>query len=241
MRQFAGFVFAGKSFADLSPSKACVRLLFLNTSIMFIAIVFGIWSQYEEPGRYFREGRIMTWISTLQLFVMSYFTNYVWRLTRSQGKFSWRDQAAVWKIMSVVFFIAALDEILRIHEAIDRYSHKLLGILPTEFSDHLDDAIVALYGVVGLSALVYYWRQIPLYWRSIGYMSAAFVTAVISIILDFLSGSRTLVAKFVHDGPDLEFYVTWLAVFEEVFKIYAEVFFIAGFIYCYKIAEKKSL
>jgi hypothetical protein len=63
----------------------------------------------------------------------------------------------------------ALDDVLTIHEEVDRWVHHLLGWDPRHWlTNHLDDAIVALYGVIAVVWAV--WHRgvlLPLRWTTL--------------------------------------------------------------------------
>ena len=227
------YILGAERLEDVKPLQVTIRLLLLNSLVMLLCVVVGMLSRYQEPGRYFREGRLITWISTFQLIAVGYICGRIWEIRRSMEKFKWSDGRAIWKIVCVGFYFLAFDEIMKVHEAIDRYSHKLLGVLPNGITDHADDAIICFYGLVGLSALVTYWREVPPFIASIVYFIGAFIMSLLSIVLDFVSADRIGLNEYFHDKLTVEWYMTWLGLAEEFFKIYAEVFFIGAALWCF--------
>lgn len=60
----------------------------------------------------------------------------------------------LWRLMGVGFAYLATDELLKIHEYLDLSVHYLLGADPeNRITDQLDDAILVLYALIGVSVL----------------------------------------------------------------------------------------
>nr|WP_319398940.1 hypothetical protein [uncultured Carboxylicivirga sp.] len=59
-----------------------------------------------------------------------------------------KQKQAIWLMISKGFTFLALDEILLIHENIDKWIHAFFQITQTHLTDRIDDFIILLYGIV---------------------------------------------------------------------------------------------
>ena len=100
---------------------------------------------HDAPGKYFRERKAGTYYSgVLLLAAGAIASRVVGRTDRSPGR-------RFWTVAAAGFVYLALDDVLTIHEEVDRWVHHLLGWDPRHWlTDHLDHAIVALYGVIAV-------------------------------------------------------------------------------------------
>ncbi len=223
--------------SHLLPSTLLTQLFALNIIAMAVAIPAGLYGQYEDPGRWFREGRLMTWISFFQIVFVGILAEKIYKLRRAGEKFDWKEQASVWRLASVGFYWLAFDEILRVHEAIDRYAHKILQLEITEMSDRADDLIVALYGIIGLCVFYYYRREVLHYVKSFGWFFCGFALFFIMVAMDLVFNGDTVARQYVSDPVQLKVLMDWLNVIEDIFKNFGEIFFIAAFAACLQIAH----
>jgi hypothetical protein len=105
--------------------------------------------------------------------------------------------AQFWLWLGVLFIFAGIDDLLRIHEQLDRHIHRLLGLDPANrFTNHLDDLIVALYAVPAMLLGVRHLpRLLRLRWTVIT-LAAAFGCFATMVILDWREGSRSIEESF---------------------------------------------
>lgn len=192
---------------------------------------------FNQIGWAFQEGRPITILSLILLLAIGYVCEQTWKIrSANNNPPNIADKSTVWWFLSWGFYIAAWDEFLKLHETLDRKLHYLVGRKPTNFTDHLDDIFVAMYGVIGLWILWVYRKEIFLYSRSIYYFSAAAVAGMVSVVIDTLGSDKMFLSKFFFDKHSLSKAIDILDIVEESFKIGAEIFFVALAIRVYKIA-----
>lgn len=216
------------------------RLLLLNLVLTAIAIPAGLLGSYEDPSRWYREGRLMTWLSFVQIIMAGCLAHQLYLIRRAGPRFDWKEQASVWRLAAIGFFFLALDEMFRIHQAIDRYGHRLLGLEITDLSDRADDLLVGLYGVIGIAVLLYYRREFFRFRRSFGWFGAGFVTFFLMVTLDVVVNGDDWISAFL-PARYLSSAVSWFSTLEDTLKQLGEVFFVCAFARCLEIAKQARI
>jgi hypothetical protein len=159
----------------------------LGATAVLIAIL--VWcgiAWHAMPSKYFRERTAGTYYSGALLVTAGALAAGV---ARRAGLASF---SRFWAVAAAGFVYLGLDDVLRIHEELDRSIHGLLGWDPKHWlTDHLDDAIVVFYGLVA-SAWAYYHRDalLRLRWTALG-LAIAFVGFAAMSVLDVLGGFPT--------------------------------------------------
>lgn len=166
------------------PPPGALPLAAALLALTFLVIAVLIWlgvTRYDRAARYFGEGRPGTYYSGLQL-VASAVVAAV--LARRAGRHPVRR---FWWVVASAFLYLSLDEVFGLHEELDRGVHKLLGWHDRRhwLTDHLDDAFVALYGLIALAwADRHFERLVRLRWTAL-MLGVAFVCFVGMTVLDF--------------------------------------------------------
>jgi len=127
-------------------------LIAFDTIAIIIAIALGI--HEGRPLVHFGEHHLITWISVLQLLTISFLSYNIFQTRRrTLEHFNWRAPFILWAIISLGFFFLAMDDLFMIHESIDHRIHDIFNLKETTFTDRIDDMIVGVYGLIGISAL----------------------------------------------------------------------------------------
>src|SRR3972149_1207390 len=102
-------------------SRRSFLLIIASIDILAItaALILG-----EAPDQYFEEEGFITYLSFLQLLVVSAFAWNIFRLkNKNKGLLelkTWKAPHFIWLIIAMGFVYLALDEALMVHENIDR-------------------------------------------------------------------------------------------------------------------------
>jgi hypothetical protein len=166
--------------------RAGVLLLALSlVAVLALAALGYAW--YANPHRYFGERKVGTYLSFLNLLATGVMAVSI---ARGLGPSPF---ARFWWVAAGGFVWLGCDDLFTLHEQIDRGLHALFRLDPDHpVTDHLDDLIVAGYGVAAL-VLAYRHRVAlqPLTWmqRTLG---TAFALFAAMVVVDVLHWSKTI-------------------------------------------------
>jgi peptidoglycan/LPS O-acetylase OafA/YrhL len=117
--------------------------------------------------------------------------------------------ATFWLMFGILMCMTALDDLVRIHERIDRGIHKLMGWDPTNpLTDHIDDFIVLLYSIPAMLLALWHVKKL---------VQAAFAAHLIIL---------AMAAFLVHVAMDVKGSPQWL---EETVKLLAGTLLMLAF------------
>jgi hypothetical protein len=210
-----------------STRRALAFCFTLNLCLVAVAVILGVTrSANGNPSRYFGEGRWTTLVSCLQLLIVAFFA---FRVFLCRGAVTSDRGPRLWLLIAVGFVFLAADDGFQIHEQIDSIIHRRLHWKSTALTDRIDDAIIALYGLIGLVVLWVYRRELLQFRPMLKALGVGGVCAVLSILCDTLS-----------NRPDFFFWLTgnmdrakklegWFAVGDGGFQLLAIGSFVAAF------------
>jgi len=214
-----------------------IYILLFDIIAIIAAIAIGIHD--GRPLRYFGEGYFITWISALQLFVISWLAFVILNARRSRaGNLHWREPFFIWALISFGFLFLAFDDLFMIHESIDKKIHHFFNMKETGLSDRIDDFIIGLYGILSISILYIYREEMKNYRQALPFLAYGFALLFAMVALDALT-NRKDVLSFLIERRDLvkSVYIS-LSVLEDSLKILAESCFLAGFYAVFLISKK---
>lgn len=154
------------------------------------AILTLIWLgqiRHDDPHHFFGERKVGTYLSFLNLVGTGAVAAVI---GRRLGPVPF---ARFWRVAAVGFVWLGCDDLFVFHERIDRGFHALFGLDPDHpVTDHLDDAIVAGYGVAALVLAHRYRRELArLPWMHLT-LGTAFALFTGMVVVDVLHWSKTL-------------------------------------------------
>jgi len=224
---------------NVTVSSLLISIISFDTIAILVAIAIGVHS--GRPLKHFGEHRFITWISVLKLLtasLLSYKILQIRRLARRQ--FFWRAPFVIWVILSLGFLFLAADEYFEIHESIDFWIHGIFSIKETGVTDRIDDILVALYGLVGMSFLYVYRGELRKYRQALPFLKCGFVLLFIMVALDIFTNRKDILSILVHHDLVDTLHI-WFSVAEDSFKIFAESCFLVGFYIVLQIARRIHL
>ncbi len=208
--------------------RVLVGLLAFDALVLGIAIGIGV--AIGRPERLFAENQPVTWLSYFHLIACAFLAWELFKAAAAEEKTRHaRSPAILWALVTLGFVFLALDDIAGVHESLDHAIHRALGITETALTDRLDDAIIALYGVIGVAVLFHYRDALLPHRRSAGFFLAGFSIFAAMVAVDGITNRPDLIT-------DKHLFV-WLAVAEDAGKILAEALFLAGLYSCYRRIE----
>lgn len=181
------------------PPRVWVVCIVLLPALVLLASYVLIQRGHANHGRadaYFREGRTGTDLSALLLAASGVTAWTIARRVRTASLLSPSRHARFWIFFSVTLLLAAADDRLGLHELADKSFHALLARDEDDpITDHLDDALVALYG---LAALAVAWRHrthiLSLPWFTLT-MAAAGALFAAMVAIDVLAGDAWMATE----------------------------------------------
>lgn len=195
-----------------------------------------------NPKRYFDEQGYVSWFSFLQILFAAYLAWKVYKSRESNAVINNSNQSKsynFWAIITFGFLFLGLDEMLEIHENLDRLIHNIFQIKETAITDRIDSVIVLVYALIGIGILYWAKSELKKFKSTLPLFSIAFCLVFLMIFLDLLTDSRDLIywlfnnvlANIVHQT---------LNIVEECCKIFAEGMFIITFHICLKISNRNK-
>jgi len=214
-------------------------VMLVEAMVIVGAIVAGL--SAGNVSKHFGENEVVTWFSGLLLVATGWVSFRIYQARRPSIHGTWwRSPQAIWALMAVGFVFLAADDLFRLHGRTDRLVHRLLRMEPTSLTAHLDDALVALYGIVGLALLIACRREVTRCLRVRPHLLAGFVVMFAMVVVDVMSKRHNDVLPWLPALTDVE-QVTrihkWLTVAEDSLKVIAEGLFLVAFLVARQRAE----
>jgi hypothetical protein len=155
-----------------------------------VAVLAMIWlghAWYDNPHRFFGERKAGTYLSFLNLVATGAMAGVI---ARRLGPVPF---ARFWRLAAIGVVWLGCDDLFTLHERIDRGIHAVLGWDPDDpITDHLDDLIVAGYGVLALLLAHRYRVELArLTWMHL-VLGGAFGLFTGMVVADFLHWPKTL-------------------------------------------------
>lgn len=215
----------------MNRTRAALLALAFNCGVVTHAILRGL-SKTGNPGRYFGEGRFTTFISCGQLLVVALLAWLTFLARRRQAvavRRSVFSGPALWAFIAAGFVFLAADDAFKIHENFDFVIHELLHLPETPLTDRIDDALIALYGVVGCGFLWAYRRELLAFKEILPPLGAGFVGLALSVACDVISNDDSGVRWFYQTEPVPQQLAGWFSAGDGAFTLLGEGFFVAAF------------
>lgn len=175
---------------------------------------------------HFREQGFITGLSVVQLLAAACLSYRAWRTRGAGGRVPiWKDPSALWALIALGFLFLAADDRFTIHENVDKEIHRLFNLQETGLSDRIDDIVVGLYAVAGISVLAHYRHELSRYpsARPLGVLAFLLLFGMVS--LDALT-NRDDILLLLWNPRQVAPLCSWLSHVEDSLKLFAEAFFI---------------
>ena len=221
--------------------RAVFIVLLATTLVINIAILAGV--RGGNPVRYFEEKTLTTFFCALMLLAIAWCC-YQMKQHRhvAPDRTLWQPETAIWGLMAFGFAYLAADEVAQIHESVDKLIHRVFHIKETSLTDHLDDVIVGLYGIVGIAALIAYRKELARHRHVLPFLVTGGILFFFMVGFDYLTNGPEILGRIFKrnftDGLMAAFKVA-----EEAFKLYASACFLLAFysaVYKIKAAASSS-
>lgn len=215
--------------------KRTKQLTFLLIGLDIALVAFGvvIGDDFVDA---FKERRLVSLFSVFQLVVISLISLVIFlEEKKNTGNFSIKAPYLIWGIIAICFLYMGIDELVEIHESLDKLIHSVFNIEETKLTDRIDDLIIFAYLIGGLGAIYYYKDYLLRYKSALKYFIAGVIIVSIMIVIDILTNRKDFLRLFFEDRETRRFMYDVFIVVEEAVTIIAESVLIATVYYCKKI------
>ena len=213
------------------------KVLALN--ILAIVGTVALSAPFDKIAKQFDDGGFITYFSVIQLFILSFYACQIFKIRRQYIIHPWQSSIAIWAIVSLGFSFLALDDLLMIHEWLDKVIHGIGGFEETGWSDRIDDFIVGLYGLLAIGGLVHYRQEIKKYKAVLPTVIIGFVLLFLMVTVDAVT-NRDDVLLMIFSPETTKSIMDWIFIPEESFKLLSEAYLIVAAYNCLSIAKQLS-
>ena len=205
------------------------RIFSATIALIVLTLAYGI--HVEKIGAGLNEKSFATVFSVALLWMTSRTCFKINRFKTEQDTHATgsSDARVIWLFLGYSFAYLALDELLQIHENIDKFIHYVSGMEETGWSDRIDDLILLIYGVVGLVVLFIYRAEILTAPHLLRFLRLAFLFAVVSLVVDAVSTNEGYLASMQIDESLHRTVKGWVKLLEESTKLLAGAALLSGF------------
>jgi len=213
-------------------------LIFIISLLIALTAIIGLAVDGLNIAWAFGEGDPLTWLSALLLLSAAFICRAIWKEGPSKGTKDWSRQGSLWRALYYGFVFLALDDLFRIHENIDNWLHKLAGVKPSAITDHVDDLLIGVYGLIGIYTLWRYRKEAVKLINNWKIFLAAAVCAFFTVVLDLIGNSKDFLNEILGSPELTNKSIMLINVVEESFKLYGEAFFVVAFFAVYQLYFK---
>ncbi len=213
----------------MSRLRPALLALAINVAIVIFTVALGL-HKTGNPSRYFGEGRFTTAISCFELLLTAWFASRICSVRRAQlaGR-GWFSGPILWALVSAGFVFLAADDAFKFHERLDHVVHVVFHLQKTALTDRIDDAIILLYGLIGLAVLWTFRRELRPLRVMLAPLVIGFVFFGLNVFFDTLGDKPDILLWLVGDLALAKRLQGWSDVGDGGCTLLAEGLFAAAF------------
>ena len=209
-------------------------LLSIALILAAVAIVLAIAWKTGPFFYHFAEIRLVTLYSFFQLLATAYISFLICKHLGKESSLKWHKSPFVrpFFISAIGFLFLGLDEILSIHENLDKLIHHILMMKETPWTDHIDDIILLFYGLIAIFFVKDFIKEFKRHPYMIGLLIGGFLLFFTMFYLDFVSNNTETFTHFLSKSMaygDLRHRQDIFRMVEDSAKILGEAFFLSAF------------
>ena len=203
---------------------------------MFLLVVIVLRISWTTGPFYyhFANRRLVDLYSYFQLFATAYIAFLICRNLEKENSLQWRrnPSARPFFISAVGFLLLGFDDVLSLHENIDKAIHFILRIKETPLTDHLDDIILLMYGIVAIFFIKDFVREFKKHPYMVGLIICGLFLFFVTFCLDFMSNNTETFTYFFKGSPIVSMGHTRdiFRMLDESFELLGEAFFLSAFV-----------
>ena len=201
---------------------------------LLVAIVLRISWTIGPFYYHFASGRLVDLYSYFQLFATAYISFLICRNLGKGSSLKWRQNPSIrpFFICAVGFLLLGFDDVLSLHENIDKLIHFLLRVKETPLTDHLDDIILLMYGIVAIFFIKDFVREFKKHPYTVKLIICGLFLFFVTFCLDFVSNNIETFRYFFKGSPYISMGHTRdiFRMLDESFELLGEAFFLSAFV-----------
>jgi len=151
----------------------------------------------EREYQFASEEGAVTALSAIFFAMAAAFASVSYFLSRAEG----RARYVFWLLTAFVFVFFAIDELMRIHEALGWLAGESFG--PPSGFRNWNDVIVIAYGVIGLITAFCFLPEIFRYPKFVEFLTVAFVFFFVHTLIDAAIEPRTTISAILEESAKL--------------------------------------
>lgn len=206
-----------------------LRILLVNLIVSIIAFILG---------KGFPKDALITVFSFFQLLFISFIS---WKIYKARNNGSnhitFNASYLIWAIIALGFFYLAIDEVVELHEELDKFIHKIFHINQTGITDRIDDLIIGIYALIGVGIMIYYKNELIKYREIFPLLFTGMVFVVLSIVFDALTNRKDILQIIFEGKMFVEDLHQQLKIVEDSIEIFAEGIILCSFYWCLQISK----
>jgi hypothetical protein len=203
-------------------------LLSFDAVVVASAVVHGL-LRTGNPSRYFGEGRWTMFVSCFQMFLVAVFSFGVFSVRRKHPEVARAREHWLWALIGGGFVYLTADDAFKLHERLDHFITRSLHLVPSGWTDRIDDAIIGVYGLIGLGVLFYFRREVLRFRPMLRPLAVGMVFSALCILCDTLSNRPDFFQWLTGNAGLAQQLETWFAVGDGAFQLCAQGAFVAAF------------
>lgn len=212
------------------------KKILLNASLVLLsvsAVLLIAWT--TGPFYYhFSSGRLVNIYSYFQLFATAFISFIVCRNLEKKDSLRWHrnPSARPFFISAVGFLLLALDDLLSLHEGLDELMHLVLRIKETPLTDHLDDLLLLMYGVIAVFFIRDFIREFRKHPFMVGLIICGLLAASLMVCFDFISNNEETFSYFFNGLAygEMRHTMDLFGMGDGSFQLLGEAFFLAAYV-----------
>ena len=172
------------------------------------------------------------YFSVVQLFIVSGMVFWVFVIRHRNSGGTLRSASVIWAILGIGFLFLALDQAFSFHASIASLIAGIFNLDMSEFPEAIEDITVIIFGIIGVTFLFLYNRELKLFREALYLMLVTIILSFGTLFFDALPWQTATFREFA--GGD----TSWLLVLKDLLTIISEGSLIALGYWCVDIARK---
>jgi hypothetical protein len=212
-----------------------VALKVIIMILLYTALVLAIAWNTGPFFYHFAEMRLITVYSFFQLIATAAVALAASKVLGENSSLQLRmnPQSRPFFISALGFLFLGLDEIFSIHENLDKLIHAVFRMKETPWSDHIDDFILFLYGLIAIFFIKEFIEEFKKHPYMVGFIGIGVIMFFAMFCLDYISNNTETFQQFIVtqlSNSDIGHQRDIVRMLEDTLKLLGEACFLCAFV-----------